>query len=140
MDILTKFWLKIKKIASFNEKSYSVFCAKKLITLSFLTVLPFISACDYLNKCIEADDFGESQIEFLEVKSNNLEDKCKFDSKYLSDPLTEDAKLNGEFGGDMKKCLFLDKGNISYDSNTTTPLPTTYSINTWLSSCTSTTT
>ena len=30
MDILTKIWLKIKKIASFNKKSDSVFCVKKL--------------------------------------------------------------------------------------------------------------
>jgi len=120
MDILTKIWLKIKKIASFNKKSDSVFCVKKLITLSFLTVLPFISSCDYLNKCIEADDFGESQIEFLEVGSNNLEDKCQFDVKYLSDPLTDDAKLNGEFGVDMKKCLFIDTVTISYDSKSYT--------------------
>jgi len=120
MDILTKIWLKIKKIASFNKKSDSVFCVKKLITLSFLTVLPFISSCDYLNKCIEADDFGESQIEFLEVESNNLENKCQFDVKYLSDPLTDDAKLNGEFGVDMKKCLFIDTVTISYDSKSYT--------------------
>ena len=116
MDIITKFWLKIKKIASFNKKSDSIFFVKKLITLSFLTALPLISSCDYLNKCIEADDFGESQIEFLEVKSNNLEDKCKFDVKYLSDPLTDDAKLNGEFGVDMKKCLFIDTVTINSDS------------------------
>ena len=120
MDIITKFWLKIKKIASFNKKSDSIFFVKKLITLSFLTALPLISSCDYPNKCIEADDFGESQIEFLEVKSNNLEDKCQFDVKYLSDPLTDDAKLNGAFGVDMKKCLFIDTITISYDSKSYT--------------------
>ncbi len=121
MSILTKIWLKIKKISYFNKKSDSVFRVKKLITLSFLTVLPFISACEYLNinKCIEADDFGENQIEFLEVKSNNLEDKCQFDVKYLSDPLTEDAKLNGQFGENIKKCLFINNGMIFYyDSKT----------------------
>ncbi|MCE2688004.1 MAG: hypothetical protein LW595_05635 [Rickettsiales bacterium] len=118
MNIITKVLLKIKKIAYLNKWSSPVFCIKKLTSLFFLTIIPFISACDYLNKCIEADDFGESQIEFLEIKSNNLEDKCKFDNKFLSDPLSEDAKLNGEFGEEMKRCLFLDKGSVSYDSNT----------------------